>query len=164
MTTKVVILMGVSGCGKTTVGQLFADKVGWAFEEGDRWHPPRNVEKMRTGTPLVDEDRWPWLDALSRAIGDWITADRRTVLACSALKQAYRDRLERGRSNIAFAWLKGSPELIADRIARRRHAYMPPALLPSQFATLEEPQGVAVLDIALPPEQLVDTLRRALGV
>ena len=161
---KVVVIMGVSGSGKTTIGQRFAAAVGWSFEEGDRWHPPANVEKMRAGTPLVDDDRWPWLDALSAAIGDWIAADRRTVLACSALKQAYRDRLARGRREVAFAYLKGSPELIAGRIAQRRHAYMPPTLLPSQFATLEEPQGVTVLDISRDPDRLVDELRRALGV
>jgi gluconokinase len=164
VTAKVVVLMGVSGSGKTTVGQRFAEAVGWAFEEGDRWHPPANVEKMRAGTPLSDDDRWPWLDALSAAIGEWIAADRRTVLACSALKQSYRERLARGRSEVAFAWLRGSRELIAERIARRRHAYMPPTLLPSQLATLEAPTGATVLDIEQDPDHLVEQLRRALGV
>lgn len=162
--TKVVVLMGVSGCGKTTVGQRFADAVGWTFEEGDRWHPPANVEKMRAGTPLADEDRWPWLDALSAAVGEWVAADRRTVLACSALRQVYRDRLTLGRTGVAFAYLKGSPDLVASRIAARRHAYMPATLLPSQFATLEEPSGATVLDIRLGPDRLVEELRRALGV
>jgi len=164
MSIKVVVLMGVSGSGKTTIGTRFAEHAGWTFEEGDRWHPPANVEKMRAGHPLTDEDRWPWLDALSGAIGEWIATGRPTVLACSALKGAYRARLARDRPEVAFAYLRGSAELIGDRVARRRHAYMPPTLLPSQFATLEEPDSAIVLDITRPPARVVEELRKALGV
>lgn len=164
MTPKVVVIMGVSGSGKTTIGKGFAKAVGWAFEEGDRWHPPANVEKMRAGTPLNDEDRRPWLDALAQAIDGWIAADRRTVLACSALKQAYRDRLSGGRPEIVFVYLRGTRELVADRASRRRHEYMPPTLLPSQFAALEEPTDAIPLDIARSPPRLIDQLRRTLGV
>lgn len=164
MSVKVVVLMGVSGSGKTTVGRGFAEAAGWAFEEGDRWHPPANVEKMRSGRPLEDADRWPWLDALAQAIGEWIETDRRTVLACSALKQAYRERLSAGRSEVAFAYLKGTPELVGSRVSSRRHEYMPPTLLPSQFATLEEPAGAIELDIDEPPAVLISRLRRALDV
>jgi len=164
MSIKIVVLMGVSGSGKTTIGTRFAEATGWTFEEGDRWHPPANVEKMRAGHPLTDDDRWPWLDALSGAIGDWIATDRPTVLACSALKDAYRARLVGGRPEVAFAYLRGTAELIGERVARRRHAYMPPTLLPSQFAALEEPDAAIVLDITRPPARVVEKLRRALGV
>jgi len=164
MTVKVVVIMGVSGSGKTTIGKGFAKATGWAFEEGDRWHPPANIEKMRAGIPLGDEDRWPWLDALSGAIHEWIAADRRTVLACSALKQAYRDRLSGGRLEVAFAYLRGTRELVGDRVSRRRHEYMPPTLLPSQFAALEEPTDAIPLDIAKSPRRLIEQLRRTLGV
>jgi gluconokinase len=164
VSVKVVVIMGVSGSGKTTIGKGFAKAVGWTFEEGDRWHPPANIEKMRAGIPLGDEDRWPWLDALARAIGEWIVADRRTVLACSALKQTYRDRLSGGRPEIAFAYLKGAQETVADRVSRRRHEYMPSTLLPSQFAALEEPVDAIPLDIRRSPRRLVEQLRQTLGV
>lgn len=164
MSVKVLVIMGVSGSGKTTVGRGFAEAVGWAFEEGDRWHPPANVEKMRSGRPLEDADRWPWLDALAQAIGEWITTNRRTVLACSALKQAYRARLSGGSHEVAFAYLKGTPELVGSRVSSRHHEYMPPTLLPSQFAALEEPSGAIVLDIQKPPAELILGLRQVLGV
>lgn len=164
MTVKVVVLMGVSGSGKTTIGRGFAETTGWVFEEGDRWHPPANVEKMRRGEPLNDGDRWPWLDALAEAIGEWIAADRPTILACSALKQVYRERLAQGRPEVAFAYLKGTQELVGSRVASRRHEYMPSTLLPSQFATLEEPAKAIELDIGEPPARLISRLRSALGV
>jgi gluconokinase len=164
VTAKVVVIMGVSGSGKTTIGKGFAKATGWAFEEGDRWHPPANVEKMRAGIPLGDEDRWPWLDALAKAIGEWIAADRRTVLACSALKRIYRERLSAGRPEVAFAYLRGTQDLVAGRVSGRRHEYMPSTLLPSQFAALEEPADAIALDIRKPPARLIDQLRRTLGV
>lgn len=164
MTVKVVVLMGVSGSGKTTIGRGFAEATSWAFEEGDRWHPPANVEKMRRGEPLNDDDRWPWLDALAKAIGEWIAADRPTILACSALKQAYRERLAAGRAQVAFAYLKGTQALVGSRVASRRHEYMPSTLLPSQFATLEEPAKAIELDIGESPARLISRLRNVLGV
>ncbi len=164
MTVKVVVLMGVSGSGKTTIGRGFAEATGWAFEEGDRWHPPANVEKMRSGQPLGDADRWPWLDALAKAIGEWIDTDRPTILACSALRQAYRQRLSSGRPEVAFAYLKGTQDLVGSRVASRRHEYMPSTLLPSQFAALEEPADAIVLDIGDPPAVLTSRLRDVLGV
>jgi carbohydrate kinase (thermoresistant glucokinase family) len=164
VTIKVVVLMGVSGSGKTTVGRGFAKATGWVFEEGDRWHPPANVEKMRNGQPLNDDDRRPWLDALAEAIGGWIAGNRPTILACSALKQSYRERLSGGRPEVAFAYLKGTQALVGSRVASRRHEYMPSTLLPSQFATLEEPRDAIVLDIGRSPAELIRMLRDAVGV
>jgi gluconokinase len=119
---------------------------------------------MRAGIPLDDDDRRPWLDALAAAIAGWIAAARPTVLACSALKRAYRQRLVGDRTDVAFAYLRGTQGLVAARVAARRHEYMPATLLPSQFAALEEPDDAIVLDIARPPAELVERLRRSLGV
>lgn len=149
----ILILMGVSGCGKTTVGELLAKNLGWPFYDGDDYHPAANVEKMRAGIPLTDEDREAWIAALRRLIGE---LGRDAVIACSALKQKYRDRLQSARApEVRLVYLKGSFELIQQRISKRRHRYMNPALLSSQFEALEEPAGALTLDIALPPAAIV---------
>ena len=136
---SVIVVMGVSGSAKSTVGALLAGRLHCEFEDADWFHPPANVEKMHQGIPLTDEDRWPWL----RAIADWIDATRRTgahaVLACSALKRAYRDILIDGRPDVRLVYLKGEESLIARRMATRHGHFMPAGLLHSQFETLEEP-------------------------
>jgi gluconokinase len=134
-----LVVMGVSGSGKTTVGELLAKQLGWPFMEGDRLHPPANVEKMRRGTPLTDADRGPWLDRIGEELKGWAAAGKSGVLTCSALKRAYRDRIRSARPDVRFIYIKGSEALIEARVAARRHEYMPASLLRSQFDTLEEP-------------------------
>lgn len=157
----IVLVMGVSGCGKSTVGRRLADRLGAVFLEADEFHPPANVAKMRDGVPLTDEDRWPWLDALAAAI-DAAAADGDVVVACSALRRTYRERLlGRHRDGARIVHLHGSPELIAERLRARTGHYMPPSLLPTQIATLEAPDDALVVDIAQPPEDLVEGIARA---
>lgn len=131
--------MGVSGSGKTTIAALLAGRLGWTFEDGDDFHPPANVAKMESGTPLTDEDRWPWL----RAIAAWIDATRGAedhgIVACSALRRAYRDILVGGRPDVRLVYLRGERTLIARRQAARHNHFMPASLVDSQFAALEEP-------------------------
>jgi gluconokinase len=160
----IVVVMGVSGVGKTTVGRLLAEQMGWTFVEGDDLHPPANVAKMRRGEPLTDADRAPWLRALRRRIDELVAADASAVVTCSALKQAYRDVLAAGRPELAFVWLTAPPGVIRERLSRRAGHFMPPALLESQLATLEEPAGVAVVDVTPPPPAIVADIRRQLGL
>jgi len=135
----VLVVMGVSGSGKSTIGALVAQRLLWEFEDADWFHPPANVDKMHNGVPLTDEDRWPWL----RAIAAWIDltrgSGRRGVVACSALTRRYRDVLIGDRAGVRLVYLKGDEALIARRIATRHEHFMPPALLHSQFEALEEP-------------------------
>jgi carbohydrate kinase (thermoresistant glucokinase family) len=135
----VVIVMGVSGCGKSTIGALLASRLRWEFEDADWFHPTSNVDKMHSGTPLTDEDRWPWLDAIAA----WIDKTRRSgghgVIACSALKRSYRDVLIGDRADVRLVYLKGDETLIARRLATRHEHFMPRGLLHSQFEALEEP-------------------------
>lgn len=132
-----MVVMGVSGSGKTTVAQALSSRLGWPFAEGDDFHPPANIEKMRSGRPLDDADRQPWL----QAVADWVGAQERhglsAVITCSALKRGYRDRLRAGHPSIWFAHVTASAETIADRLSSRRGHYMPPSLLASQLSTLE---------------------------
>jgi len=134
-----VVVMGVSGSGKTTVAELLARQLGWRFVEGDRLHPEANVEKMRQGTPLTDADRAPWLDRIGEELKNWAAEGRSGVMTCSALKRAYRDRIRSARPDVRFVHLKGSEALIEGRVGARHHEYMPASLLRSQFETLEEP-------------------------
>ena len=135
----IAIVMGVSGCGKTSAATRIADAFHCPFQEGDKLHPPANVEKMRNGTPLNDDDRWPWLAKIAEVIDGWRAQGQSGVLTCSALKRVYRDRIIGARSDVALVYLKGSKDLIAGRVAARHHDYMPASLLDSQFATLQEP-------------------------
>lgn len=132
-----LIVMGVSGCGKSTVGIEIARRLDWDFRDGDAFHPPSNVEKMRSGAPLTDDDRWPWLDAIAAEIAARESRGGHVVIACSALKRAYRDRLRASRAAIRFVHLAGSFELIDGRMKARQDHFMPASLLKSQFATLE---------------------------
>jgi gluconokinase len=158
----VVVVMGVSGSGKTTVGRALADAMGWPFLDADDFHPAANVEKMRAGVPLTDEDRWPWLDRLGREIAAINARGDNAVLACSALKQAYRDRLA-ANGGVRIAYLKGDQATIEPRLAARAGHYMPASLLASQLAALEEPVDAIVVDIRLPPSEQVAAIRRDLA-
>jgi len=159
----VVVLMGVAGCGKSTVGPLLAARLGGDFAEGDTFHPPANVAKMSGGQPLDDGDRLPWLEAMAAAIRGWRAKDRPTVLGCSALKAAYRDILSGGSPEVRFVHLAGTKAQVAERLAARRGHFMPASLLDSQFAALEAPADALVLDIAGTPEALAAEAARRLG-
>ena len=150
----ILVVMGVSGSGKTTIGNRLAQRLGCEFLDGDDSHPPANVAKMAAGTPLTDADRWPWLEFLNRKLKN----REEVVLACSALKQSYRDVLGRGVARCTFVFLSGSLELIRSRIETRRHRYMPATLLESQFAALEPPQAAIDVDIAESVESCVDSI------
>jgi gluconokinase len=161
----VVVLMGVSGSGKTTVGELLAAGLGWAFVEGDDFHPAANVEKMTRGAPLTDDDRRPWLEALQRRIERACRQGEGLVVACSALKDEYRDLLERHDPDcVRFVYLSGSEELIRERLEKRTGHFMPASLLASQFETLEIPEGEIAVDAAPAPEAVAAEIRRQLGV
>jgi gluconokinase len=153
----IVIVMGVSGCGKTTVGELLAERLGCDFSDADDFHPAANVEKMRAGSPLSDDDRRPWLQTLRRAIEGWQAAGESRVIACSALKAAYRDLLS-PQGDAIFVFLTGSSETIAARLEARKGHYMNPGLLASQLATLEEPADAIAVNIAPPPAAIADKI------
>ena len=161
----VVIIFGVSGAGKTTIGQLLAEELGWRFYEADDFHSQANIDKMRQGVPLTDEDRWPWLENLGELIKRCLTAGENAVLACSGLKEAYRRHL-RVNADVKLVFLRGDYELIANQLRQRRGHFMNPALLQSQFADLEEPQpteGAAVIELGQRPRELVQEVKSKLG-
>ena len=158
-----VVVMGVSGCGKTVVGSNLAQRLGARFIDADDLHPPANVEKMRAGVPLEDADRAPWLALLNAKLREAVAAGDPVVLACSALKQRYRDALAAGVPGLRFVHLAGSRETIAARLAARRHRYMPATLLDSQFAALEPPADAIVIDVAQPLPAVVDAVAKAIA-
>jgi gluconokinase len=165
--TSAIVVMGVSGSGKSTIASMLAQRLHWVYEDADWFHPKSNIEKMHHGEPLNDQDRWPWL----HAIADWIDATRRAgghgIVACSALKRAYRDILIGDRRDVRLVFLKGDFDLIARRIAARADHFMPSTLLESQFATLQEPQAderPIVVSIAPHPREIVETIVRQIGV
>ena len=139
VTPQILVVMGVSGVGKTTIARALDGHLGWPFQEGDELHPPANVEKMRAGTPLTDADREPWLEAVAHWVEARRLAGRGGIITCSALKRAYRDTIVRGHADVRILYLKADRALIAERVAARTHHYMPASLLDSQLATLQEP-------------------------
>lgn len=162
----VVVIMGVCGCGKTVVGELVAARLGVPFRDADHFHPPENVERMRRGQPLDDAARSPWLDRLASLIGESLRDGGGLVLACSALKRSYRDRLGAGRPGVRLVFLDGDESLIRERLERRTGHYMPASLLASQCAALERPtaeERPITIDVASPPESLAAAVVAALG-
>lgn len=161
----VVVVMGVTGSGKSTVGQALATRLGWRFQEGDDLHPPGNVAKMAAGRPLTDEDRAPWLDAIADRIDAWLAEGNLAVVTCSALKRSYRDRLRRGRARVRFVHLRAEPALVSRRLATRRGHFMPPSLVASQFEAFESPgedEAPIVVEADRPTDELVETIVAAL--
>ena len=154
----IVVLMGVSGSGKTTIGELLAQRLGWRFIEGDEYHPKANIDKMAAGIPLEDADRWPWLDALNRRL----RSEHNAVVTCSALKHSYRKRLLAGVADGRFVYLHAPRAVIAERVAKRKHKYMPASLLDSQCATLEPPRDAIAVDVSGKPEDSVEAIAQAL--
>ncbi len=161
----VAVVMGVSGSGKTTLARGVAQRLGWRLVEGDDFHPPANVAKMHAGTPLTDDDRWPWLRAIAREIDAMRSRGEDGIVACSALKRVYRDILIGERKDVLLVYLQGSKELIAARIAARTGHFMPPTLLDSQLATLEEPDEAEhpiIVSIAPQPDAIINKVVRRL--
>jgi gluconokinase len=161
----ILVLMGVSGSGKSTVGRILADQLGWTFVEADDYHPTANVEKMHGGAPLDDEDRRPWLAALRERIAEACRTGEDVVLACSALKHRYQDYLEQDDPPcVRYVYLEGSPELIQKRLVARKGHFMNPALLDSQFEALEPPPDAVRVGITPPPEAIAAGIREKLGL
>jgi gluconokinase len=162
----IVIIFGVSGAGKTTIGKLLAEQLGWRFYEADDFHSRANIEKMHSGRPLTDEDRWPWLEVLREQITRSLTAKEDSVFACSALKRAYRGRL-RVSDDVKFVFLRGDYALITEQLRHRHGHFMNPDLLRSQFADLEEPQpseGVLTTELGRTPQELVEEIKTKLDL
>ena len=159
----IIVLMGVTGAGKTTVGRALAEQLHWRFADADDYHSAANIAKMRAGVPLTDDDRAPWLQSLHYAIAEWIRAGESVVLACSALKASYRDVLLVS-PEVKFVYLRASPALIAARVAARTGSYMNPQLVPSQFATLEEPRDAVVIDASGTVEECIAKIRGTLHI
>lgn len=160
---KVIIIIGVSGSGKTTIGRLLSEELAWKYYEGDDFHPPANIEKLKNGVPLDDADRKPWLESLRDLIRNCLEQGDSAVVACSALKQRYRDFLlvdER----VILIYLKGDYELIRQRLSKRRGHFLNPNLLDSQFATLEKPKTAMQVDVSLSPAEIVKSIRSGLGL
>jgi gluconokinase len=162
-----IVVMGVAGSGKTTIGERLAEQLGWTYEDGDKFHPRSNVEKMSAGHPLTDEDRWPWLQAIADEIDRLCRLGGNVVVACSALKRAYRDVLVHGRADVRIVYLDGTHELIASRLAARKGHFMPPTLLESQLKTLQPPgadENPVTVSIDASAEAIVDDIVRKLAL
>jgi gluconokinase len=155
----IIVVMGVSGSGKTTIGEALAGELGWRYLDADDYHPPANVAKMAAGTPLQDADRWPWLDRLNSVL----QKKKDAVVGCSALKESYRKRLTAGLKESRIVYLRGSFELLRKRAEERKHRFMPASLLKSQFDALEPPQGAIEVDVAQPVETCVRQILAALA-
>ncbi len=159
----IILITGVSGSGKTTIGKLLAESLHWEFSDADAFHPPENIEKMKQGIPLDDGDRRPWLDKMAQAIASWLQDEQNMVLACSALKERYRQLLVLDQ-RVRLVYLHGSMELIQKRLQERPHHYMPPSLLQSQFDALEEPADAVWVEISDPQAVIVQKIRDSLKI
>jgi gluconokinase len=159
----IIVLMGVTGSGKSTVGNLLAQQLGWRFFEGDDFHSPDNIQKLRRGEPLSDEDRKPWLEAIREAIRAAIDRGENAVIACSALKKSYRKVLQID-GQVSFVYLKASIALIQERLKNRVGHFMNPSLIQSQFATLEEPGEGLQIDAGLSPDEIVQVIRNKFSI
>ena len=159
----IALIMGVAGSGKTTLGQQLARELGWAFYDADDFHPPANVAKMAAGTPLTDADRLPWLKALRARIDETLRTGESAVVTCSALKESYRSIVMPAPDHVKLVYLRGSRELLHQRLATRIGHFMKPGMLDSQLDALEEPKDALILDIAQSPQALVATIRQALN-
>src|SRR5439155_5560615 len=155
--------MGVTGAGKTTIGTMLAAQLNWQFADADTFHPPANIQKMSRGVPLTDTDRAPWLAAMRKAVLEWIAAGKNVILACSALKRAYRDEL-RPSPEVKIVYMKGSYALFAERIRQRHGHFAGEGILAGQFADLEEPDDAIAIDAAKSPEEIVAGIRKQLGI
>ncbi|MBE34889.1 MAG: gluconate kinase [Opitutaceae bacterium] len=164
MSPCVIIVMGVAGCGKTTIGALLAEKLGWQFSDADEFHPAANVAKMSAGQPLNDDDRTPWLQGIRDHITDCLSRDEGAVVTCSALKKVYRDVIRVDPARVKFVHLHGSRELLWERISGREGHFMKPAMLDSQLATLEIPEDALKVDITPDPDAIVATIRDSLSL
>lgn len=160
----VIVLMGVTGSGKTTVGTGLAEELGWDFYDADDFHPLANKTKMAAGIPLNDEDRVPWLEALGEMVHAKLEADKPAVLACSALKENYRRIICRGDKRVKFIHLDGTRDLISDRLSQRKGHFMNPALLESQFQTLEPPADAVYVDVTPAPAVIIESIKRELNL
>jgi gluconokinase len=167
MNARVLILMGVSGCGKSTIAAILASRLQWPFEEGDALHPQANIEKLAAGHPLTDADRWPWLAKVADWVGERLDAGQNGLITCSALKRSYRDLINRRGSGVMFVFLAGSKETIAARLAARHGHFMRASLLDSQFADLEEPapdEPAIRVDIRPPAAEIAEQIVEELGL
>jgi len=153
-----LIVIGVSGCGKSTVARILAERLDWDYYDADDFHPPENIAKMAAGIPLTDDDRSPWLATLNEMLAAQLSASRHPILACSALKKIYRDKLKMGNADLQIVYLKGDYDLILSRMSVREGHYMKAEMLKSQFDTLEEPRDALTVDIRLSPEEIVDQI------
>jgi gluconokinase/shikimate kinase len=164
---EVLVVMGVSGCGKTTVAAILAGRLNWPFEEGDGLHPQANIDKMHAGHPLNDDDRWPWLEKVAEWVEERLDAGESGIITCSALKRSYRDMINRRGKGVKFVYLHGSRELIAARLTARHGHFMPPTLLDSQFADLQEPaadEPAIRVDVGPAPSVIAQEIIQTLGL
>jgi len=155
--------MGPAGSGKTTIGELLAAQLGWQFADGDNFHSPVNIQKISHGIPLTDSDRLPWLDSIREAISEWLSRHKNVVLACSALKRTYRDRLLIS-PDVKLVYLKGSYDLLRQRLHARKGHYATEQILTSQFTDLEEPTDALIIDVSPPPQEIAAEIRTKIGL
>lgn len=160
----ILVLVGVAGSGKTTIGRLLSRELQWPFFDADAFHPDANIAKMSAGVPLTEEDRWPWLRNVKVKIDQAREAGNDAIFACSALRQSYRDFLTRDAASVKLVYLRGNPPLLSGRLAERKGHFMREEMLASQLATLEEPQDCLTVDVSLPPETIVEKIVRELAL